>query len=76
MTYRLLQLPPDTYEFILCRVESGRYENPSQLVQAAFLALDRQESESRNERATSSIAEEDVFRRLRETSDHSPLVRR
>lgn len=71
MTYRLLQLPPDAYDFVLSRIESGRYESPGQLVEAAFSALRREESEFRNKPVTSSIAEEDAFRKLWENSVES-----
>jgi len=76
MTHRLLQLPPDTYDFVQSRIESGRYENPNQLVQAAFRALHREESASSVYAATSSIAEEDVFRKLWEASPQLPVDRR
>jgi len=76
MTHRLLQLPPDTYEFVQTRIESGRYESPSHLVQAAFSALHREESRSANKPVTSTIAEEDVFRKLWESSALMPEDRR
>jgi Arc/MetJ-type ribon-helix-helix transcriptional regulator len=76
MTHRLLQLPPDTYEFVQARIESGRYESPDQLVQAAFRALHREEGEFANKPVRSSIAEEDVFRKLWEASDLLPVDRR
>jgi Arc/MetJ-type ribon-helix-helix transcriptional regulator len=76
MTHRLLQLPPDTYDFVQSRIESGRYENPNQLLQAAFRALHREERESRNYAAVNSIAEEDVFRKLWEASPQLPVDRR
>jgi Arc/MetJ-type ribon-helix-helix transcriptional regulator len=69
--HRILHLPPDTYEFVQMRIESGRYENPGQLVQAAFSALHREESASRNESAAPSIAEGDVLRKLWEASAKS-----
>ena len=76
MTHRLLQLPPDTFDFVQSRIESGRYENPGQLVQAAFRALRREESESGKKRITSSIAEDDAFRKLWEISPQLPVDRR
>jgi Arc/MetJ-type ribon-helix-helix transcriptional regulator len=72
----LLKLPPDTFDFVQSRVESGRYENPSQLVQAAFRALHREENESTNEPVAGSIAEDDVFRKLWEASPLLPVDRR
>jgi len=76
MTYRLLQLPPDTYDFVQSRIESGRYENPNQLVQAAFRALSREEGATRSESATATIAEEDAFRKLWEAAPLMPEDRR
>ncbi len=76
MMHCLLQLPPDTYDFVQSRVECGRYESPGQLVQAAFRALHREESESRRRRDTSSIAEDDAFRKLWEISPQLPVDRR
>ncbi len=76
MTYSLLQLSPDTYDFVQARIESGRYENPGQLVQAAFRALHREESEFMNKAVTSTIAEEDVFRKLWEASPKVAVDRR
>ena len=76
MTHRLLQLPPDIHDFVQSRIESGRYENPSQLVQAAFRALHREEGESSNKPAARSTAQEDVFRRLWEADPQWPVDRR
>lgn len=74
--HRLLQLPPDTHDFVLSRIESGRYESPSQLIQAAFRALHREESETKKARVAKSIAEEDAFRKLWEASPQLPVDRR
>jgi len=71
-----VKLPPDSYDFVLTRVESGRYENPSQLIDAAFRALHREESEFSSKPVTSAVAEEDVFRKLWETSGQLPMDRR
>lgn len=76
MTHRLLHLPPDTYDFVQSRIESGRYENSNQLIQAAFRALHREESKSRIESSTPRIAEGDVFRKLWENSAQLPVDRR
>jgi len=76
MTHRLLHLPPDTVDFVRSRIESGRYETPGQLVQAAFRALDREESVSNIKPADSGAAQEDVFRRLWEVSPQLPVDRR
>jgi putative addiction module CopG family antidote len=76
MPYRTVKLPPESYEFILSRVESGRYESAGELVRAAFRALHREESNSAEERPARSIAEGDVFRKLWEVSAESTLLRR
>lgn len=76
MTYRLLQLPPDTYDFVQSRIESGRYETPGQLVSAAFRALHREEGEAKCTPSARTIAEEDAFRKLWEASPQLPVDRR
>jgi Arc/MetJ-type ribon-helix-helix transcriptional regulator len=76
MTHRLLHLPPDIHDFVQSRIESGSYETPGQLVQAAFSALHREESDSSNRPAESSIAEDDAFRKLWEVSPQLPADRR
>jgi len=76
MTYRLLQLPPDTYDFVQSSIESGRYESSGELVKAAFRALHRQESESSGKLMASSIPKDDAFRKLWETSPLLPADRR
>jgi Arc/MetJ-type ribon-helix-helix transcriptional regulator len=74
--YRILHLPPDTHDFVQSRIESGRYENPGELVQAAFRALHREEKVSGKQNAAPSIAEQDVFRGLWERSGLLPIDRR
>ena len=76
MNQRTLKLPPDSYDFVRTRIESGRYENPSHLIQAAFRALHREEKQSENKIPAPSIAEGDVFRKLWETSAQHPVDRR
>jgi len=76
MLHRSLHLSPESSDFIRSRIESGRYESPDQLVQAAFRALHREEGEFANKPVRSSIAEEDVFRKLWEASDLLPVDRR
>ncbi len=76
MTHRLLQLPPDTYDFVRTRIESGRYETPGELLKAAFRALHREESQSKDAPSASSIAEEDAFRKLWKVSPGLPVDRR
>ena len=74
--YRILHLPPGTHDFVQSRIESGRYENPGELVNAAFRALHREERGSANERAVGSVAEQDVFRKLWDASGQLPVDRR
>jgi|WetSurMetagenome_2_1015567.scaffolds.fasta_scaffold346526_1 Arc/MetJ-type ribon-helix-helix transcriptional regulator len=62
--HRILHLPPDTFDFVQSRVEGGRYENPGELVQAAFRALHREERGLEAERAASGVAEDDAFPKL------------
>jgi Arc/MetJ-type ribon-helix-helix transcriptional regulator len=65
---RVVRLPPESHDFVLNRVESGRYENVRELMLAAFRALHREEQASDGVHAASSIAEGDVFRKLWEAS--------
>lgn len=76
MTHRLLRLPPDTFDFVRTRIESGRYETPGELVQAAFRALHREEGRTKDAPSARSIAEEDAFRKLWEASPGFPVDRR
>jgi len=64
----MVSLPPDLDDFVLTRVESGRYENANELLRAALRALDREERNSLQKRPVSAIAEGDVFRGLWEAS--------
>jgi len=64
----VVSLPPDLDDFVLTRVESGRYENADELLRAALRALDREERNSAQKMPPSSIAESDVFRGLWEAS--------
>jgi len=74
--HRILHLPPDTFDFVQSRVESGRYENSGELVQAAIRALHREERGLESEQTASSVADDDVFRKLRESSPQLPVDRR
>ncbi len=76
MLYRNIHLTPDSYDFVRCRVESGRYENANDLVRAALRALHREESASEAKRKASAIAEGDVFRKLWEMSAEATQIRR
>lgn len=67
MLQRTIKLPPDSHEFILSRVESGRYESAGEVMRAALSALHREERCAEKKRPV-SIAEGDVFRELWEAS--------
>jgi putative addiction module CopG family antidote len=71
-----VKLPAESYDYVLTRIESGRYENASEIVSAAIRALQREERKSYAEaRSGSHIAEGDVFRILWEMSPQSALIR-
>jgi antitoxin ParD1/3/4 len=63
--------------FVLQKVESGRYENASEVVRAALRTLEREEEQYEaklaalrtaiDEGAASGVAEGNVFARVRET---------
>jgi Arc/MetJ-type ribon-helix-helix transcriptional regulator len=76
MPFHMVKVAPEFYDFVGARVESGRYENAGQLMEAAFRALHREERIAERERATHSIAEADVFRKLWEVSADSSSIRR
>jgi antitoxin ParD1/3/4 len=56
MPNRNVHLTPDLDDFVLTRIESGRYANASELVQAALRALDREEQQHKSRRATAKNA--------------------
>jgi putative addiction module CopG family antidote len=69
MESRIVNLTPDLYDFVHARIESGRYENTSELMRAAMRALHREEKGQPAETSSvSSIAEGDVFRKLWEAA--------
>lgn len=70
MFYRTVNLPPESHDFVLSRVESGRYENAGEVMRAALLALHREKGNVEQKRPK-SIAEEGVFRGLWEASASS-----
>lgn len=76
MPYRTVKLPTETHDFVLSRVESGRYENACELLRAAFRALHREEQASEKTRTGRSVAENDVFRKLWEASAASSPISR
>jgi putative addiction module CopG family antidote len=76
MFYPPVNLPPESHDFVLSKVESGRYENAGEVMRAALSALHREERNAEQKRPK-SIAEGDVFRALWEASaSSSPLTRR
>ena len=75
MIYRTVYLTPESYDFVRIKIESGRYENATALVHAALRALHHEESKLDAKRSPECIAEDDPFRRLRETSAESSQIR-
>ena len=76
MPTRNVNLTDELDHFVLSKVESGRYENASEVVRAALRSLDREERtyEAKlaalraaiDEGDASGIAEGDPFKRVRE----------
>ncbi len=77
MPTRNVNLTDELDRFVLAKVESGRYENASEVVRAALRTLEREEQQYEvklnvlrsaiDEGDASGIAEGDVFKRARET---------
>lgn len=77
MPTRNVNLTDELDRFVLDKVESGRYENASEVVRAALRTLEREEQQydaklaalraAIDEGDASGIAEGDVFARVRET---------
>ncbi len=75
MPNRNVQLTDDLDRFVTARVESGRYNNASEVMQAALQSLEVQEEEQGVKRVAlaraleeglaSGVAEGDVFARVR-----------
>jgi antitoxin ParD1/3/4 len=84
MPTRNVNLTDELDRFVLTKVESGRYENASEVVRAALRTLEREEQQYEaklaglraaiDEGDASGIAEGDVFARVREAL-HSPAPR-
>jgi antitoxin ParD1/3/4 len=84
MPTRNVNLTDELDRFVLTKVESGRYENASEVVRAALRTLEREEHEYEaklaglraaiDEGDASGIAEGDVFGRVRDTL-HLPAPR-
>jgi antitoxin ParD1/3/4 len=76
MPTRNVNLTEELDRFVLTKVESGRYENASEVVRAALRTLEREEQQFEakvaglraavDEGDASGIAEGDVFARVRE----------
>jgi antitoxin ParD1/3/4 len=77
MPTRNVNLTEELDRFVLSKIESGRYENASEVVRAALRTLEREEQEHEaklatlraaiDEGDTSGIAGSDVFSRVRKT---------
>jgi antitoxin ParD1/3/4 len=77
MPTRNVNLTPELDRFVLSRVESGRFENASEVVRTALRTLEREERlfEAKldalrtaiDEGDASGVAEGDVFAQVRET---------
>ncbi len=77
MPTRNVNQTPELDSFVLARVESGRFENASEVVRAALRTLEREERVFEAKLATlrgsidegeaSGVAEGDVFAQVRET---------
>jgi antitoxin ParD1/3/4 len=77
MPTRNVNLTEELDRFVLSKIESGRYENASEVVRAALRTLEREEQEHEaklatlraaiDEGDTSGIAGSDVFSRARKT---------
>ena len=77
MPTRNVNLTDEFDRFVLQKVESGRYENASEVVRAALRTLEREEEQYEaklaalrtaiDEGAASGVAEGNVFARVRET---------
>ena len=76
MPTRNVNLTEELDQFVLAKVESGRYENASEVVRAALRTLEREEQQYEaklaalrtavDEGDASGIAEGNVFERVRE----------
>jgi len=71
MTNGLVTLSPDVYDLVQTGIDSGHYDNASEVLRAALRALDREQKVSEQRRFAGSIAEGDVFRQLWEKSVQS-----
>jgi len=82
MPTRNVNLTQELDQFVLARVESGRFENASEVVRAALRTLERGERvyeaklealrSAIDEGGTSGVAEGDVFAQVREALRLAP----
>jgi len=85
MPTRNVNLTDELDQFVLAKVESGRYENASEVVRAALRTLEREERRYEaklaalrtaiDEGEASGIAEDNVFARVREKLNLPPTPR-
>jgi antitoxin ParD1/3/4 len=86
MPTRNVNLTSELDRFVLKKVQSGRYENASEVVRAALRTLEREEREYEakltalraaiDEGDASGVADGDVFARVRETLGVSTKLRK
>jgi antitoxin ParD1/3/4 len=84
MPTRNVNLTPELDTFILSRVDSGRFENASEVVRAALRTLEREERlhEAKlaalraaiDEGEASGVVEGDVFAQVRKMLDLTPEI--
>jgi putative addiction module CopG family antidote len=78
MPNRFVQLTPDVFDQVQTGIDTGRYDNASEVLRAALRALHREHGKSEGQSLAGSIAEGDVYRKLWENAVQasSPLGRR
>lgn len=76
MIFRTVYLTPESHDFVRAKIESGRYESTTALLQAAFHALNREELKLDTKRSAGCIAEGDPFRKLWDAAAQSSLIQR
>jgi antitoxin ParD1/3/4 len=86
MPTRNVNLTPELDNFITAKIESGRYENASEVVRSALRHLEREEQEyeakmaalnqALEEGLASGIAEGDVFQELLDDIENDNLLPR
>lgn len=68
MLPRNIMLTPEDQEYVISNVESGRFGNPAELVQAALKALKREERMRQELAAVETLGEDQIrlphFRRI------------